>query len=147
MTVPWFTDCDTKKKSYLHSMRLKWHTEAWTGQTSQAESRHCRPQYHLGGWKASHSSCTMAMEIALDCCIQDPSQTLPEESGVDSLADNDVGELEVSLVDAGGLEALLNSLDLVLQHVVDLPITHSIPAQKIILQILTSDNKTIYTNS
>ena len=30
------------------------------------------------------------------------SQTLPEESSVDSLADNDVGELEVSLVDAGG---------------------------------------------
>ena len=76
-----------------------------------------------------------------------PRQTLPEESGVDSLADNDVGELEVSLVDAGGLEALLDSLDLVLQHVVDLPITHSIPARKIILQILTSDNKTIYTNS
>ena len=42
------------------------------------------------------------------------SQSLPEEPSIDPLADNDVGELEVSLVDAGSLEALLDGLDLML---------------------------------
>ena len=48
---------------------------------------------------------------------------------MDPLADNDVDELEVSLVNAGGLEAFLDCLDLVLQHIVDLTITNSVPAQ------------------
>merc|ERR1719300_357387 len=51
----------------------------------------------------------------------------PKEPGVDPLADNDVGELEVSLVDASSLEALLNGLDLMFQHIIDLTITHSVP--------------------
>ena len=70
------------------------------------------------------------MEIFLECYIKDAAKTLPEEPSVDPLADNDVGELEVSLVDASGLEALLDGLDLVLQHIVDLTVTHSIPAQQ-----------------
>ena len=48
---------------------------------------------------------------------------------MDPLADNDVDELEVSLVNAGGLEAFLDCLDLVLQHIVDLTITNFVPAQ------------------
>ena len=56
-------------------------------------------------------------------------QSSPEEPSVDPLADNDVGELEVCLVNAGGLEAFLDCLDLVLQHIVDQTINNSVPAQ------------------
>ena len=35
-------------------------------------------------------------------------QSSPEEPSVDPLADNDVGELEVSLVDTGSLGAFLD---------------------------------------
>ena len=52
-----------------------------------------------------------------------------EEPSVDPHADNDVGELEVSLVDADGLEAFLDCVDLVLQHKVDLTIMNSAPSK------------------
>ena len=29
-----------------------------TEETSQARSHHCPPQFHLEGWRASHSSCS-----------------------------------------------------------------------------------------
>ena len=50
--------------------------KVWTRQTSQAESRHCRPQFHLEGWKASHSSCIMAMQIVLECYKTKPKPYL-----------------------------------------------------------------------
>ena len=52
-----------------------------------------------------------------------------EEPGVDPLTDDDVGELQIVLVDSNLREAVLDCLDLVLHHVGDLTMPNSVPVE------------------
>ena len=49
LTVPWFTDCETRKKSYLNRMASACDKTDQTEHTSQAGSHHCPQQFHLEG--------------------------------------------------------------------------------------------------
>merc|ERR1711936_384813 len=50
-----------------------------------------------------------------------------EEPRVDPLADNDVGEQQLVVSEASSSEAVLDGGDLVLHHIRDLTITHTVP--------------------
>ena len=112
--MPCLMNCKTRKKLYLHIKQIG------SSNCLLAERTNKQTPLRQGHVRINHSA---ARRVGGGAAVH------LEEPRVDPLADDDVGKLQLGRVDASVSEALLDGLDLVLHHVVDLAVAHPVPVQ------------------